>query len=350
MRAALFYDIGDIRVEEVPIPSPNPDQALLKVEAAGICGTDVRILNNGHHRIPVGTVRILGHEFSGEIVEVGKNVHGLTVGTHVAIAPNIGCGVCSECISGWTNLCENYQAFGISLDGAFAQYMLITSDAIRQGNIIPLPSEIPFPVAALAEPLSCCINGQESIGVRIGDLVLIIGSGPIGVMHLLLAKLSGARCVVISEINPNRADLARRFGADIVVNPQQDNLKEVIYSLSDGRGADAVIVAASSADLQAQALELAARRGRINFFGGLPKDKPNATLNTNLIHYRQLIVTGSTGANVHQFRTAVHLLTSSRLAIDGLIGDCLPLHRINEGFERTRNAQEMRMMITPNLE
>ncbi|MCS7248373.1 MAG: zinc-dependent dehydrogenase [Anaerolineales bacterium] len=348
MKAAVFHNIGDLRVEEVPTPVPGPDQLLIKIGAAGICGTDLRILSNGHHRIPSGTPRVLGHEFSGEVVEVGRNVAGIKVGTRVAIAPNIGCGTCDECVAGWTNLCENYQAFGITLDGAFAEYMLVTSPAIEQGNIIPIPSTLPYEVAALAEPLSCCINGQEAVGTRPGDFVLIIGSGPIGIMHLLLSKLYGASYVVVSEINPLRAEQALRFGADVWVNPQREDLKEVIWSLSGGRGADVVIVAASSAALQAQAIEVTARRGRVNFFGGLPKNNPTATLNTNLIHYRQITVTGSTGANVRQFRTAVKLLVHSRLSLEGLVGACLPLDQVLEGFERTKQAQEMRILVTPN--
>ncbi|MCS6907630.1 MAG: zinc-binding dehydrogenase, partial [Anaerolineales bacterium] len=132
------------------------------------------------------------------------------------------------------------------------------------------------------------------------------------------------------------------------VNPQREDLKEVIWSLSGGRGADVVIVAASSAALQAQAIEVTARRGRVNFFGGLPKNNPTATLNTNLIHYRQITVTGSTGANVRQFRTAVKLLVHSRLSLEGLVGACLPLDQVLEGFERTKQAQEMRILVTPN--
>lgn len=348
MKAAVFYGIGDIRVEEVPEPFPGPGEVLLKVGAAGICGTDIRIFTAGHHRIPPGTRRILGHEFAGEIVAVGEGVSGLSSGMRVAVAPNIGCGVCPECVAGWTNLCEDYRAFGISLDGAFAEYLRIPADAIRQGNVVPLPSNVPFDAAALAEPLSCCLNGQEAVNVGPGDVVLIIGAGPIGIMHLLLARLAGARYVVMSEVHPLRLEQARAHGADLVVNPHKQDLRAAVMEISDGRGADVVIVAAPIAEGQQQALELAARRGRINFFGGLPKDQPYATLNTNLIHYRQLIVTGTTGSNVRQFRTTVSLLATERIRLDSLATTHLGLDQIAEGFSRSRSAQEMRIIILPH--
>lgn len=349
MKAAVFYGVGDIRIEEVPEPSLGPGEALLKVGAAGICGTDIRIFTTGHHRIPQGTRRILGHEFAGEIVAVGEGVSGLSPGMRVAVAPNIGCGVCPECIAGWTNLCEDYRAFGISLDGAFAEYLRIPTDAIRQGNVVPLPSSVPFDVAALAEPLSCCLNGQEAVRVGPGDGVLIIGAGPIGIMHLLLARLAGARYVVMSEVHPLRLEQARAHGADLVVNPQEQDLRMAVMEISDGRGADVVIVAAPIAEGQQQALELAARRGRINFFGGLPKDQPYATLNTNLIHYRQLVVTGTTGSNVRQFRVTVDLLAAKRIRLDSLITTRLGLDQIAEGFSLSRLAQEMRIIILPYI-
>lgn len=348
MKAAVFYGIDDLRIEDVPRPEPGPGEALLKVGAVGICGTDLRILSNGHHRIRAGARRILGHELAGEVVTVGEGVLGLVPGMRVAVAPNIGCGVCAECVSGWTNLCEDYKAFGISLDGGFSEYMLITADAIRQGNVMRLPQEISFEVAALAEPLSCCLNGQEAVAVGPGDVVLIIGGGPIGIMHLLLARLAGARHVIVSEITPSRLEQSRKHGADTAINPREKDLREVILQATGGRGADVVIVAAASPEAQAQGIELAARRGRINFFGGLPKDRPSVTLNTNLIHYRQLLVTGTTGSNVRQYRTVIDMQAAGRIHLGSLISTRLRLDYIAEGFECFRAAQEMRIIITPH--
>ncbi len=348
MKAAVYHGIGDIRVETVSQPEPAPGQAVLKVGAVGICGTDLRILANGHHRIPAGTARILGHELAGEIVAVGEGVSGLAVGMRVGIAPNMGCGVCAQCVSGWTNLCRDYTAFGISLDGAFAEYMLITAEAIRQGNVTPIPGDTPYPVAALAEPLSCVFNGQEAVNVGPGDVVLVVGAGPIGLMHVMLARLRGARAVMVSELSDSRLEQAAAYGADVLVNPEREDLPEAVREASQGRGADVVIVAAPAPEAQALALEGAACQGRINFFGGLPKDRPHARLNVNRIHYQQLIVTGTTGSNVRQYRACMSLIGAGRLQLDGLASAVLPLDRIHEGIERSRSGQELRILLDPS--
>lgn len=348
MQAAVYHQIGDIRIEKVSRPRPGRGEALLRVGAAGICGTDLRILANGHHRIPAGTARVLGHEFAGEIVEVGPGVAELRLDMRVGVAPNIGCGVCGQCVAGWTNLCEDYTAFGISLDGAFAEYVLIPEAAIRQGNVVSLPDSVTMPTAALVEPLSCCLNGQEAVSVGPGDVVVIVGAGPIGIMHLLLARLAGARTVVVSEVAETRVRQAVEHGADLVVNPGSEDLGAAVLEASDGEGASVVIVAAAAPKAQEQSLELAARRGRINFFGGLPKDKPHIQANANLIHYKQLVVTGSTGSNVRQYRTSMQLLGSGRLTLDSLVGARLPLEQVHEGIERSKAGQEMRILLEPS--
>ena len=349
MKAAVYHSVGKIEIERMQTPEAGRGQALLKVGAAGICGTDVRIFHNGHHRIPSGTTRILGHELAGEIVEVGEGVDHLQPGMRVGIAPNMGCGVCNQCVAGWTNLCADYTAFGISLDGAFAEYMLVTADAIRQGNVVPIPDHVSDAEAALAEPLSCCLNGQEATGVGPDSVVLIIGAGPIGLMHLLLAQISGARTVIVSEIAESRLKQAEQHGADVVVNPAREDLKEAVFEASYGEGADAIMVAAPAPRAQEQSLELAARRGRINFFGGLPKDRPTIEFNSNLVHYRQLQVTGTTGSNVRQYRSSVNLIAAGRIKLDTLVGALLPLDRFQEGIERSETGEEMRILIDPSV-
>lgn len=349
MRAAVYKGIGQMDLLDVPVPKPGPGEALLRVGAVGICATDVRIFGKGHHRIPAGSLRVLGHELAGEVVQVGPGLDRLSPGMRVGVAPNVGCGECAECIAGWTNLCPDYQAFGISLDGAFAEYMLITSKAIEQGNVMPIPAQTSFAVAALAEPLSCCLNAQEAVDVCPDDLVLIIGAGPIGLMHLLLARLRGARLTVVSEISEARLAQARSYGPDLLVDPTKQSLKPVLLDASEGRGADVIIVAVGSAGAQQEALSLAAPRGRVVFFGGLPQGQPNASLDTNLIHYRQLTVTGTTGATVRQYRAAMRTLVEGRIPSTGLVSAVLPLDHVVEGLERTKQGTEMRILLDPTL-
>ncbi len=347
MKAAVYHGINDLRVETQADPEPGPGEAILKVFLAGICGTDLRIFDYGHFRIPPGTKRILGHEIVGEIIEVGEGVD-LDVGTRVTVAPNIGCGSCIQCNSGWTNLCPNYEAFGVTLDGGFAEYMLITALAIQQGNVAILPAEIPDNSAVLTEPLSCCINGQEAVAVRPGDKVLVMGAGPIGLMHMLLAKVNGVQQLIVSEPNEWRLHQAENLGADVVVNSEANDLKDIIFEMTAGNGVDVVMVANASPVAQRKALELTRPRGRINFFGGLNQDVSEVGINTNLIHYKQLLVTGTTGSNVRQFHSAANLIGTRGFELANLVSNCFPLDKIHKGFECSQSGKALRVVVKPD--
>jgi L-iditol 2-dehydrogenase len=343
MRAAVFYGVGDIRLQDIPRPIPGAREALLRIASVGICGTDLRIFATGHRRIPPGTPRVLGHEVAGEIVEIGQEVIGLSAGMRVGVAPNMGCGVCAQCVAGWTNLCPDYTAFGVSLDGGFAEYMLITEEAIRQGNVVEIPAGIPDHIAALAEPLSCCINGQEAIGIGLGDVVLVVGAGPIGLMHVQLAKASGARQVIVSDSLDQRLEQAAASGADILVNPRTDDLTAVAR-----QGMDAIIIAAPAPEAQEQALELASPRARINLFGGLPDDRSVIRFNSNLVHYKQLVVTGTTGSNMRHYRAAMALIASGRVQLEPLSSVRLQLDQIRESIRLAQSRTVMRVHLEPS--
>ncbi len=221
MLAAVYHGANDLRVETYPIPTISPDELLLKVVNSSICGTDLRILHGGHRMYPDGTVRIPGHEVVGDVVEVGANVKGITEGQRVFVAPNMGCGHCRQCISGNNNLCANYVAFGITLDGAFAEYMRVPAAAILQGNLFVLDDGVDPAVAALTEPFACVLRGQNAVNVHAGDVAVVVGAGPIGLMHVQLARLRGAVRVIVSEMIPERRDQALNFGADAAVTPDQ---------------------------------------------------------------------------------------------------------------------------------
>jgi L-iditol 2-dehydrogenase len=347
MLAAVYHGVGDMRVEEVPRPTVGDEEALLRVRAASICGTDLRIYSSGHFKIPLGTSRILGHEFAGEVVEVGSMVKSLIPGMRVAIAPNIGCGVCQQCIQGRSHLCPIYDAFGITLDGAFTEYILIPKEAIQQGNIVSVPERVSFEEAALNEPFSCCYNGSRACGIEPGDSVLIVGAGPIGIMHLFLASLSGASKVVISEMIEERLAGALEFGADLAVNPEKEDLVAAIKEVTDGRGVDVIIVAAPSPAAQEQALDLAASQGRINFFGGLPQGREFINFDSNRVHYRQLVVTGTTGSSNYQYRKSMEIVASGRVDLSSLISARFPLTEVTEAFSLAASKKAMKVLIIP---
>ena len=347
MLAVVYYGPNDLRVEKRPVPDIGPGEALLKVLSTGICGTDLRILHGAHRKYPPGTIRIPGHEVVGDIVEVGADVKGLDFGQRVFMAPNMGCGHCRQCISGNNNLCAFYDAPGITFDGSFAEYMRVPSAAILQGNLIPIGKKVDPAAAALIEPFACVLRGQDAVNIRPGESVLVVGAGPIGIMHAMLAKLHGAGIVIVSELIPERAAQASEFGADRVVNPAEEELPEVIQELTNGEGVDVIIVAAPAKTAQTMAVELAAIGGRINFFGGLPKDSPTIQINANLVHYKELIVTGTTASSTQNCHQAAEIVNSGRIDLSRLIEARFPLGEAIKAFSVAGNGEALKVVLEP---
>jgi L-iditol 2-dehydrogenase len=347
MLAAVYYGPHDIRVEEKPEPKISPNEVLLKVLSAGICGTDLRILHGGHRMYPAGTIRIPGHEVVGELVEVGAGVQGLTVGERYFVAPNMGCGHCRQCVGGRNNLCANYAAFGITMDGAFAELMRIPAAAILQGNLISIGIDTAPAAAALIEPFACVLRGQNAVDVRVGDVVLVMGAGPIGVMHTLLARLRGARRVIVSEVMASRLEGASKAGADRVVDAGKEELAKVVLEESDGEGADVVIVAAMAHQAQQEALHLASIGGRINFFGGLPKDRPTIEFDSNAVHYKELIVTGTTACSTEDCRQATAIVNAGRVDLTTLVSSRFSLDEAQTALAQAEDRTSLKIVLEP---
>ena len=348
MLAAVYYGPNDLRVEERPVPEIRPNEALLRVISASICGTDLRILHGEHRMFPPGTVRIPGHEVFGEIVLLGDDVRGLKNGQRVFVAPNFGCGHCRQCVSGNYNLCADFNALGVTIDGAFAEYMRITATAILQGNLIPLNEDIDPAAAALIEPFSCVLRGQNALDIQPGEVVLVIGAGPIGIMHMMLAQFSGASRVIVSELLPERLEQAEKFGADVIVNPANEDLIQVVAEESNGEGMDVIIIAAPAHRAQESALQLAAVGGRINFFGGLPKDNPLITFDSNIVHYKELIVTGTTGSSTRDCQRAATIVSSGRIDLSSIVSARYPLRKAREAFVAAEERQTLKVVLMPD--
>jgi len=327
MRAAVYHGPGDIRIEDRDRPKIGPDEALLRVSHCGICGTDHRIVAGKHRLVPAGAMRILGHEIVGEIVETGNAVSDPLPAGPVIVAPNTGCGHCRECLSGNGNRCTETRALGITDDGAFAEFLKIPAAAIVQGNVIPLEATTDPLAAALIEPLACVLRGQEHLGITPADSVLIVGAGPIGILHVMLARMTGAESITIADRWPERLALAQSLGADRTLDLRGRNLNEAARAEAGAWGFDVVIVAAPSLEADVMALDLAAPGGRINWFAGLPKTDSSAAIDTNIVHYKELRVTGTTACSTSDCRSAAELVNSGRL-------DVLPL------VTRTRSLSE----------
>ncbi len=343
MLSLRMYGVDQFHFDELPEPEPEDEGLVIKVKAAAICGTDVRMLSSGCSHIDKDHPLALGHEFAGVIAKLGKKTKGYSIGGRVSVAPNIGCGKCDLCVSGNTHLCNDYQAFGIHRDGSFAEYVNIPASAVSQGNITLLPDNIDYVSAALAEPLSCAINGMEHYRVFPGDQVLIIGAGAIGLIHAKLARLSGASLVVISDLVEERLQVCKQIDPTYV--PVLDISPAHAKSLTDGHGFDVVITACPSAKAQQSALDLAAVNGRICFFGGLPSGRSQVELNSNLIHYKQLLVTGSTRANLRQYRYGIKMLSAGYLSVRELVTGYGALRDFPILLDAARHARGLKNVV-----
>ena len=302
MLAATYTQGGTLLFDEIPVPEIESDEILLRIRAASICGTDVKIVHSGHRKLPAGRRIVLGHEFVGVIEQVGRSVEGFRLGERVGVAPNAGCGRCDACIRGKANYCPTYTAFGIDRDGGHAPYVRIPARFIAQGNIIPLPASVTDQEASLLEPFSCVVNGVRTAGVGLGDTVVIYGAGPIGLLHTMLCRAAGAARLIVVDPVPARLHKARELGCDQTFNPLEDNIPARVRDETDGRGADVVITACPISQVQTEAVQLLAPFGRLCLFGGLPTSVGPVPLDTNAIHYGNFIVTGTTGGSVEDYR------------------------------------------------
>ena len=342
MLAVRMYGKDDIRIEEVPTPKPQKGEILLKVKAAAICGTDVRMIKNGARGIDSENPLILGHEFAGVIEEVGEGVTGYEKGERVAVAPNMGCGICNLCVSGKGHLCSDYKAFGISIDGAFSEYCLIPESAVRGGNLSKLSECVSFEEGAVNEPLSCVCNGFEHADIHPGDRVLVIGAGPIGIMHCAMALMAGA-VVYLNDLSVERLEIAKKLYPKI--NLVKGDLKSEFMNLTCGYGADAIITACPSPAVQTLSLELASVGARIIMFGGVPADKQPVGIDTNIIHYKQLIVSGTTRASLTQYRKTLSYISSGVLDVTPIISRRFALSDFSKAYELASRADGLKNVI-----
>lgn len=345
MRAIRLHDTLDIRVESIPTPKVETGEVLVRVESAFVCGTDVRMYKNGRTGISPDNPRVLGHEMAGVIAEVGDRVTTYKPGMRVAVAPNYGCGVCDRCVSGNAQLCREQEAIGISVDGAFAEFVLVPRLAVQQGNICILPDSISFNAAALAEPFSCVYNAYEQIGIYPGDNVLVIGAGPIGVMHVKVARLAGAGRIFVNDLSEERLEMVRQIEPS-VETILTDDLKGEIERRTDGAGVDLVITAASVAAIQEIAFSLAGMNGRVMFFGGLPKGKSVVQLDTNEIHYKQLMVSGTTMQSLEQYRKILRLLATGVLTADDIVTGSADAEDIETVIEQISRGASLKTVLT----
>jgi threonine dehydrogenase-like Zn-dependent dehydrogenase len=345
MIAAKYTQGAGLEIGEAPVPDVGDDEMLVRVEATSICGTDAKIVRSGHRKLRTGQTIILGHEFVGTIEKAGSRVRHYPVGSLVGVAPNIGCGRCEMCGRGLMNMCPEYSAFGIDRNGSHTEFIRITADAIAQGNVIPLSGEVSPVEAALAEPLSCVVNGLRAARLEVGDVVLIYGAGPMGMLNLLLALVSGATRVLMVDPNAQRLELAGNLGASAAHCPVGNSTKEWVEQETRGRGVDVVITAVPLPQIQQEAVELLAPFGRLCLFAGLARGASAVPLDTNAIHYKNLIVTGMTGGSPQDYRTALKLIESGRVAVKQIISHVLPFSEMGNAYDVALSGRGLKVLM-----
>lgn len=318
MLAAVFLGPRQLVLRDIPRPVPGPGEVLVQVKACSICGTDRKIYKYGHRKIRTGEERILGHELAGQILEIGEGVDYYRPGMRVAVAPNVGCGYCPVCREGMEQLCPEYNAFGITWPGGFAEYLLIPRTAVVRGNLVEIPEPITYLEAALIEPLACCLAAREAMNIAPGASLLILGAGPMGNLHLMLNKHLGVGLTIVADLDKHRLEFSRQLGADFVLE-NDVHLKDNVLDITHGRGVDAVIIAASVPELIEQAFSVVAIMGTINVFGGMPTGKEWVRIDANAIHYRQVKLLGTTGATRAQFYRASMLISNSKLDLRKIV-------------------------------
>lgn len=345
MKAAVLEDIEKLVVKEIPKPVIDDRSILVKVGACAVCGSDIRMFHHGNNRLTPPAV--MGHEASGVIVEVGREVQGFEVGDRVSLGGDVPCGKCEMCLKGLGNNCPINYAMGYQFPGSFAEYVLLNPLVVEHGPIVKVPDHVSYEEAALGEPLACCINGIELCKPELGDVMVVVGAGPLGILLTELGKLMGVSKTIIVNRSRPRLEVAKRFGVDVTICSSEENTIERVLEETHGEGANVILTACPSPEAQAETLHYAAHRARINLFGGLPKGKSIVPFDANILHYREIFLFGSHGAVPSHLKKAVDLIASGRIDMKKYIGQTFPLDQAREAFQAAEDKVGMRVVLKP---
>ena len=344
MLAAVFYAPNNVVLQHVPI---NRRKVMLKVSACAVCGYDARVFRNGHRKVhpPV----ILGHELCGEIQnDIRADADGgmtINAGSRVAVCPLIPCLQCPYCKVGDYNLCINLREIGSTSDGGFAQYVTIPEQLIRIGGLVPVPDNLTDEEAALLEPLACCLNSySRMLPVAKESSVVIIGDGPMGLIHLQLFKrLSSSRVAIVGKV-PLRMEKARAMGADAVFAYSRKTVPDVLDFTRASCGAGVVVVATSNPVAFELATKVAARNSKINVFAGMPSGQ-TFLLDANWLHYNQISITGTFSSTPKLLGEATRIAAEKMIDLSAFVTHKYSLPEIEEAIEVTEKYHGLRAVI-----
>ncbi len=342
MRAAMLYGVKDLRVEEVEKPQIGAGEVLVQIKAATTCGTDLKIFQRGYVEKVIKLPTIFGHEWAGDVVEVGEGVTWPKKGMRIRAGNSAPCLRCRMCQKGKYNLCEDM----VWLWGAYAEYIRVPARTVLV-NTQAIPPHVTYGEAAITEPLACVLHGAEKAGIKLGDTVAIIGAGPIGLLHLLVAKKLGAERVIISDLLDERLEFARKLGAEETINARTEDAVSKVKQLTNGYGADVVIEAIGLPATWEQALKMVCKGGTVLEFGGCPPET-EIRVGTELLHYGEVTVMGAFHTTPTHFKKALNLITSGVLNVKPLVTRRMPLEKIREAFETlTTSKVDIKIAIIP---
>ncbi len=348
MKRDVLTDVRKLALEDVPKPACPDDGIIVQVKACAVCATDVKIYNYGHHLLQLP--RVLGHEVAGIVDQVGPNVQDrFSAGQRVAVCAVVNCGQCIYCQRAIPSMCVNHKAFGYHFDGGYQQYMVVPNEAIRCLGVNVLSPDISFAQASIAELLACCINGQRLSDFRLGQSVLIIGSGPVGILHAQLSRLQGTSDIYLADINPDKLKQAQsicgRALTGTLMNDGSNLFVKKVKQISGGQGFDHVMVCCSAPAAQQVSLECVAKCGCINLFGGLPKGKSQVTLDTNHIHYKQCRLIGTHGSSSEDNRIALDMISRGMIDVKPLISQTIDIGQLEDALVINENSNRLKTVV-----
>lgn len=337
---------GEVKQDEESIPDLKAGEILLKVESCGICGSDLKIIRNGNPRVATG--QIIGHEISGLVVK-NNGAEGFKQGDRLSVGADVPCGSCYYCNNGMANCCEINYAIGHQFEGGFSEYMILNDLTLRLGPVRKLKESTSYDAAALAEPLACCINGYERAQREDFNTVVIFGAGPIGLMLGSLAPLYGAKKIIMIDPNNDRLNRSRNMNlASEILNPFEVDVVSAVMDMTNGGGADLVFTANAVKKTQSLGIQVLGRRGVINLFGGLPKNSGTIELDTNHIHYREAVITGSHGSTPAQHQRALQMIEENKINHAAFITHKYPLSDFEKAYQVAASGDAIKVMIKPH--
>ena len=343
MQKAIFSAPYEVELVEVAVPEPAAGEVLIRVDAVTLCGSDTRIWNGEKKHAMVWPTTI-GHEAAGEVAALGAGVTGFEIADAVSLEPWFSCGECPHCADGDTHICDNMTLFGYQVSGGLAEFAIIPEIAVRSGQLVHNDSSIAPEIRALAEPLACVYHGHVRSRITEGGSVLIMGGGPIGLLHLDLALLAGATNVIVSEPSKRRRAFAQGRGAHHVVDPTSEDLGAIVRSSTGGKGVDSTIVCIGYAELVDQALTLTRKGGVINAFAGFG-GTGRGELDLNALHYGQIDLVGNAGGTLDDYLHAVELIESGQIDLSEFVTDTFELADVSAALDRAMSGDAIKVAV-----